>query len=161
MSDVSRREALRLGAGLAVGGGLLAGRDVLGDEPAKDEAPKEAKPVEDWKLKSAQENPEAFMFTQEITFKSSTTDPYTQFVKISPVKGSRQGYEEVLLPIGSMRIFRAYADKDEFTRKGGLYWKCGKSEGKIQFSEPGELVMAVRDRDGTVRCYSLEFDLRC
>jgi len=67
----------------------------------------------------------------------------------------------VLIRPGTMRIFRADAGKDEFTKKGGLYWKCGKAEGKFQFQEPGALVMALRDQDGTVRCYSLALDFRC
>jgi hypothetical protein len=67
----------------------------------------------------------------------------------------------VAVPRGSMRIFVADAGHDEFTRQGGMYWKCGKTQGKFQFKQIGAPVMVVRDKDGTVHCYSLVLDLRC
>ena len=60
-----------------------------------------------------------------------------------------------------MRVFRARTDVDDFTAKGGVYWKCGKDAGKFQFKTAGALVMVVRDHDGTVPCYQLGKDFRC
>jgi hypothetical protein len=67
----------------------------------------------------------------------------------------------IYVPSRSMRIFRADAGVDEFTKQGGLYWRLGNTRGKTQFKQPGALVMVVRDGEGTVHWYSLEFDLRC
>ena len=68
---------------------------------------------------------------------------------------------QVRVPSGAMRIFRADTNQDEFTRQGGIYWRFHEQKGRIQFNQPGALVMIVRDRDDTVRCYSLVHDLRC
>jgi hypothetical protein len=61
-----------------------------------------------------------------------------------------------------MRIFRADAGRDDFTKQGGWYWHCGKTEGQAQFvKQPGALIMVVRQMDGTVYWYLLIMDCRC
>ena len=151
-ADMNRRDAMKATAGLALGAGVLTGTEAIGQE---------AKKAADQLLETALKDPYVFMFAEEVTFKTSVTEPYTFNLVITSARDPRNGGETVEVRPGSMRIFRADADKDEFTRKGGVYWRCGKTEGKFQFKEPGALVMAVRDQDGTVRCYSLAIDARC
>ncbi|MCA9006906.1 MAG: hypothetical protein KDA70_16640 [Planctomycetaceae bacterium] len=150
MSDLSRRDAVKMVAGLGLGLGTLAARDAGAAETAQ---------PEDKMLKDASENPSRFMFTDQRTFK--TTPSGYRLVFTSAVRKPTDPKEGVSLLPASMRIFRADSDLDEFTRKGGLYWKCGKEEGQIQFKNPGEVIMAVYDQDGTVNCYSLFYDVRC
>lgn len=150
MSDLSRRDAVKLVAGLGLGMGALAAQDAAGAETAQ---------PEDKMLQDASENPARFMFTAQQTFK--TTPSGYRLVFTSAVRKPTDPKEGVSLLPASMRIFRADSDLDEFTRKGGLYWKCGKEEGQIQFKNPGELIMAVYDQAGTVNCYSLFYDARC
>jgi hypothetical protein len=59
-----------------------------------------------------------------------------------------------------MRVFRADAGVDEFTRKGGLRWEFFDQKGDITLAVPGAIVMAVRE-DDTVRCYTMTLDFRC
>jgi hypothetical protein len=80
----------------------------------------------------------------------------------------------VRVPSRSIRIFRADASVDEFTKKGGLHWVFRDKPGKVQLKVPtekewkppvaapgqGEIVMVVRDED-TVRCYAMSIDERC
>jgi len=160
MRDVSRRDAVKLAAGLAVGAGVLAAQQSPAQEATAASDPS-GKPSADRHLELALENPERFQFTEQFTFKTSTTDPHTQHLEITPVQASRLGYDVVAVPTGSMRMFRADAARDDFTKQGGLFWKCGKDEGKLQFKNAGPLVMVVRDKDGTVHCYSLAIDYRC
>ena len=150
MNDLSRREAVKMVAGLGLGLGTLAARDTGAAETAQ---------PEDKMLKDASENPARFIFTAQQTFK--TTPSGYRLVFTSAVRKPTDPKEGVSLLPASMRIFRADSDLDEFTRKGGLYWKCGKEEGQIQFKNPGEVIMAVYDQDGTVNCYSLFYDVRC
>jgi hypothetical protein len=160
MNNVNRRDVVKLAAGLAVGAGVLAAQPSPAQEAPAASDPS-GKPSVDRQLEMALKDPERFQFTEQFTFKTSTTDPHTQHLEITPVQGSRLGYDVVAVPTGTIRIFRADAAPDEFTKKGGLYWKCGKDQGKLQFKQPGPLVMVVRDKDGTVHCYSLAMDYRC
>lgn len=150
MGDMSRRDAVKLAAGLAVGAGAAGA------------ARGEAKPAGDPQLEAAIRNPYSFMFTEQVTFKTSTTEPHTFDLVITSGRNPHApGVSGVRIRPGTVSVFRADADRDEFTRKGGVYWKCGKATGRFQFKQPGALVMAVRDLDGTVRCYSLMIDVRC
>ncbi|HBL48173.1 MAG TPA: hypothetical protein DDZ90_32805 [Planctomycetaceae bacterium] len=150
MSDLSRRDAVKLVAGLGFGMGALSTRDAAGAEPAQ---------PEDKMLQAALENPSRFMFTAQRTFK--TTPSGYRLIFTSALRKPTDHPEGVSMLPASMRIFRANADQDEFTRKGGLYWKCDKEAGQIQFRNPGELIMVIYDQDGTVNCYSLFYDVRC
>ncbi len=152
MSDVSRRDAVKLAAALAVG--AIAASEASGEVPRKATATKTPDP----KLKLAFEDPEAFMFPEMVTFK---TDHHTEHLEFGPVKVARSGYDVVLVPTGAMRIFGTDLAHDEFTKQGGVYWRCGKTNGKFQFKTAATFVMVVRDLDGTTRCYSMAFDLRC
>jgi hypothetical protein len=108
-------------------------------------------------LDLALRSPEAFFFTEQ---GMSKTDPGFDLVVTSArdVQGNAQA---VPVRAGTMRIFRADAGKDGFTRQGGWYWRCGATQGKSQFQQPGALIMVVRQQDGTVHWYALQIDFRC
>lgn len=151
MRNVNRRDAVKLVAGLAVGAGHAG--------TARAEAPKpEAK---DMGLVGAKQNPESYFFTEQVTFKTSTTEPHTFNLVISSALDEQGKRESVEVRQGTMRLFRAAADIDDFTRDGGIYWACGKTKGSFQFKKAGALVLIVREMDGTVRAYSLTADVRC
>lgn len=152
MSDFSRRDAVRLAAALAVGATACDDNRAAGAE---------GNAGFDSKLPQSVDELSAMMFTEQVTFQSPTQGRNTQFLKISPAVGSTNPNAAVLVPTAALRLFRSEAGFDEFTKAGGLYWSCGSESGKITFKEAGGLVLVVRDRDGTVRCYSLQFDLRC
>jgi len=161
MSDLSRREAVKLAAGLAVGGGALAVGIVHG-ETAKETS--DPQPVADPELEDAIQNPQSFMFREQVTFRLKG-DGHSRALYITSARDPRERQDrnntQVRVPSGAMRIFRADTNQDEFTRQGGIYWRFHEQKGRIQFNQPGALVMIVRDRDDTVRCYSLVHDLRC
>lgn len=150
MSDLNRREAVKMVAGLSIGMGALTARGAVGAE--------DTKPA-DKMLQAALESPSRFMFTAQRTFK--TTPSGYPLIFTSALRKPTDHPEGVGMLPATMRIFRANADQDEFTRKGGLYWQCGREKGQLQFKHPGEVIMAVYDHDGTVNCYSLFYDLRC
>jgi hypothetical protein len=153
MSNVSRRDAVKLAAGLAVGAGGLAAQGARGQEPKKVADP----PPADTLLAHALKNPHGLMFGEEVVSKSDTG-----FDLVVSTARDVQGKPDTLnIRSGTMRVFRADAGVDEFTKRGGVYWKCGETEGKLQFKTLGALVMVVREKDGTVRWYSLHKDFRC
>ncbi|WP_339735215.1 hypothetical protein [uncultured Gimesia sp.] len=177
MSQVSRRDAVKMVAGMgivATGVGVIATRDSDSEaatkqkettgkpEPATQVAEKEdgnSKRI-DKELESALKDPSMFYFLEQVTFKKP--DRKYRLIFTSAYSNPEWDSQEVKLDrTGSMRIFRAIADQDEFTRQGGLYWKNHKTTGKIQFKHPGALVLAVCELDGTVNCYSLMHDFRC
>jgi hypothetical protein len=159
MEDMSRRDAVRLGASLAIGATVVANR-ALGQAQAADRQP--VKPANDPELAGALKNPYMFMFAEQVTFKTSTTAPHSFDLVITSARDPEGGHNDgVHVRPGTMRIFRADTGRDDFTRQGGIYWRCGDVQGKVRFKKPGPLVMVVRDQDGTVRCYSLEMDIRC
>lgn len=160
MIPVNRREALRLAAGMTAGVGVLGvGVSQAAGADAADTQPGVAH--DDPQLAQALANPQSFMFIEQIAFETPTTGPRTQFLAIGPCRGAPHGDVDTEVPLGSMRIFRADAERDDFTRQGGLYWRCGDERGTVKFERPGPLVMVVRERDGSVRCYALMLDLRC
>ncbi|QDT95859.1 hypothetical protein [Gimesia aquarii] len=153
MSDLSRRDAVKMVAGLTMGA-MVTG-DINGEENKK---------VADPLLDSARKWPWSFRIIEQVTFKTSPTQSNLFFTSAHAPGHLPKG---IRLLLGSMYVFRAETDHDEFTRQGGLYWECGKTKGKVQFkqkgtfNQQGALVMAIRDLEGTVNCYSLEPDLRC
>jgi hypothetical protein len=121
----------------------------------------EAAPPTDGELDNALKNPHVYMFGERVTSKTDPTAPHSFDLVITSARGVDGKPEQVMVRPGTMRIFRADAAVDEFTKKGGWYWKCGKVEGKSQFKEPGALIMVVRQQDGAVEWYSLVIDVRC
>jgi hypothetical protein len=177
MSHVSRRDAVKLVAGMgivATGVGVIATRESDSEAAAKPKQttskpePAKQKVVAkqddanskhiDRMLASALKDPSMFMFLEQVTFKKP--HPKHRLIITSAYGNPERDSQEVRLRTGSMRIFRAIADQDEFTRQGGVYWENNKTTGKIQFKHPGELVLAVCELDGTVNCYSMMIDLR-
>ena len=154
MRSFNRRDAVKLAAGLTLGVSVLAADEALGQETKK--------PAKDPQLETALASPYQFVFGEQVSFKTSTTEPHTFDLVITsardPVGTNNEG---ITVRPGTMRIFRADADRDEFTKKGGMYWRCGDTKGKVQFKEAGPLVMVVREHDGAVRCYTLALDYRC
>lgn len=120
-----------------------------------------AKAAVDGQLDNALKNPHEYMFGERVTSKTDPTAPKSFDLVIMSARGVDGKSEKVTVRPGTMRIFRADAGVDEFTQKGGWYWKCGKVEGKSQFKEPGALIMVVRQQDGAVEWYSLVIDVRC
>ena len=150
MGDVSRRNAVRVAASLAVGAGVFGSKAAPGQE---------AKESADPLLDLAHKNPQMFMFSEQVAFRIEG-DGHSRDLYMTSARDPQQG-GVVSVRAGSMRIFRADADRDAFTRQGGLYWRFRDTQGKAQFKQPGALVMVMRDFDDTVRCYSLVLDLRC
>ena len=141
-------------AGLAIlTATLVSGAQTPAGKPA-------AKPVDE-ELASAIKNPSNYFFSEQITFKTSVTDPHTFELIITSAKDPEHDRRGEIVRPGTMRIFRANANVDDFTKKGGFYWKCGTTEGKAEFKTPGAIIMVVRDMDGTVRCYTMFHDVRC
>ncbi len=158
MSDVTRRDAMKLTAGMAIGVGALGTGTALGQDGS---SKLNAKPVADSQLEVALKNPQMFMFTEQVVFETPVTGRNTFSVLFTSALDAHGKNKPAEIRRGSMGIFRADANRDAHTKKGGLYWKCGAKEGRIQFKHPGALVMAVREMDGTVRCYAMQIDLRC
>ena len=153
MANVNRRDAVKWAAGLAVGAGTTAA-------PAAQEPTK--KPAADTELAEAIKGTHAYMFAEEITFKTSVTARHSFDLVITSARDPIGTFiDGVHIRPGTSCVFRANTEKDEFTKKGGLYWKCGEATGKVKFATPGPLVLAVREHDGTVRLYPLVLDLRC
>lgn len=143
MSDINRREAVKVAAGLALGTGLFSASEVRSEV---------AKP-------SLTEFLESSMFAEEVTFQ---TNPDHAVLEISPIAESAQGYEVVSLRLGTLRVFLANLEHDDFTKQGGLYWTCGDQKGTFQLTpRAGASQMVLREKDGTVRCFSLIPDFRC
>ena len=179
MSAMNRRDAVKLTAGwtagLAIGAGGFSVREARGQlaGPAAEPQPVDAlthpqpavaaaqrEQAADPQLELALKEPQRFMFSEQVTFKLAV-DGHSRDLFITSARDPSGLSDSVRVPPGSMRIFRADADRDEFTKQGGIYWRFFETEGKVQFKRPGPLVMIVRDRDDTVRCYALVFDFRC
>jgi hypothetical protein len=128
----------------------------LSTMPAADSGRRE--PSADGLLELALQTPQAFMFAEHVT---STTGDSSKDLIVTSARSLQLNPETVIICPGTMRIFRADADRDDFTRQGGWHWHCGDTHGDSQFKQPGALIMVVRQQDGTVHWYSLVLDLRC
>ena len=157
MSDVSRRDAVKLAAGLAVGAGMLATQEAQGQAPHKLADPLPAQSPADAMLENALTTRQGWMFAEQVVSKSDTSYD----VVVTSARNSEGKKESVGIRTGTTHIFRADAGVDNFTKRGGWYWTCGKTEGQSEFKKPGALIMVLREQDGTVRWYSLEPDYRC
>jgi hypothetical protein len=120
-----------------------------GDPQAKDEA-----------LASAIKHPYSLMFGEQVEVKLGGDRRGRELVIMSARDEDQKSVKEYIRS-GTMRIFRADADMDEFTKQGGLHWWFNGKPGKVQFKQPGAIVMVVRDHDDNVRFYTLKLDLRC
>ena len=100
---------------------------------------------------------QAFMFDEQV----SSTCPETGDLVITSAQDAEGKPTALRVLPGTLRVFRADQRVDEFTGKGGWYWRCGDVQGKLQFAKPGALIVVVRGNDGTVHWYSLQFDFRC
>ena len=149
MRAINRRESAKLAAGLATGAGLAA--------PVRGELPK----VKDTQLANAKQLANPYMFAERVTFKASTTEPRSFNLVITSALNEQGVRESVSIRPGTVQVFRADADVDEKTKKGAVHWTCGAAKGTFEFKEPGALVLAVREQDGTVTCYTLVLDFRC
>jgi hypothetical protein len=112
-------------------------------------------------LEQAIQNPHSFMFSEQTTSKTNPQAPHSFALVITSARGLNGEAMTVSVRPGTMRIFRADTRVDEFTKQGGWYWECGEAKGKLQFKEPGALILVVRQHDGTVQWYSLVRDFRC
>lgn len=123
----------------------------------------------DQMLELALKSPQALQFCEELTTKLDSKADLV--VTSSRDAQGRQSY--VYVRTGTMRVFRADAVQDDFTKQGGWHWRCGDIKGKSQFKSPmgesiipppegaGPLVMVIRQLDGTAHWYSLTADFRC
>jgi hypothetical protein len=121
------------------------------------DVPATEKETGDRNLQEARSNPQVFVFGEQAF---SKTDPGFDVV-ITSARGVDGKQENVQVRTGTIRVFRADASRDNFTQAGGWYWRCGNTQNKTQFKEPGALIMVVRGHDGTVQWYSLHVDFRC
>src|SRR5258708_4623629 len=105
MPDVTRRDAVKLVAGLAVGAGGLGTQEAQSQEPKKAADPQPPKPPADTMLARALTNPQGFMFAEQIVSKSNTGFD----VVVTSARDPEGKPDRVLIPTGTMRIFRADA----------------------------------------------------
>lgn len=153
MSELQRRDAIRVVAGLAIGAVAVTrpGRGDTKGEPAK--------PEKDDILEAARRNPQNFMFTEKVSFLLET-DGASRELDITSALDVDRKLTKLRVPSNSMRVFRADTSRDDFTRQGGVYWSFRGQEGKVQFKQPGAIILMIRE-DEVVRCYALESDWRC
>jgi hypothetical protein len=152
MSEPSRRDVVKMAAGLAVGSGMAFGSPAAGQEP-------QGAGARDALLALALGNPQGFMLTGPATFRVEG-DGASRDLIITSARDPQGRSTPVHVPSWSMRVIRADADVDEFTKQGGLYWRFRDKQGKLKLKSPGEIVMVVRE-DNTVRCYLMTPDARC
>ena len=151
MSDVTRRDLVKLAAGLAVGAGAVAGNEAVALEAIK--------PATDGELRIDLTSLAGYRLAEQVTTKIDDTGHSCDLVITSAILDGQSTF--VYVRSNQVRVFRADAGIDEFTKLGGLYWRFGDSKGKMQFKKPGALVMVLRDGKGMVNWYSLAIDFRC
>ncbi len=148
MSKSTRRDVVKLAAGLAAASAVPA----TGEELARPEAGDSA-------LQRAMDNPQIHMLSEPVTFQLET-DRFSRDLHITSARDQQGKSMRVRVPSHSVRIFRADAAVDDFTRQGGLHWRFNGKDGKTLLKHPGGIVMVVREGD-TVRCYTMTPDFRC
>jgi hypothetical protein len=139
---------------------LVAAAKLAAPVPAAKPAPQPAAEPADPMLASALRDPYIFFFGETATSKTDPTAPHSFDLVITSAKNVKGEREKVYVRRGTIRIFRADAGVDEFTKQG-WYWTCGGKEGQTQFKEPGAVVMVVYQHDGTIQWHSLHLDVRC
>jgi len=161
MTDLNRRSLVKLAAGMAMGAAATGTGTATADEsdflfPAR---PADGK-AKDEALQQAINYPYSYMFSEQVNVKLEG-DRHSRDMVITSALDANQRATKHYIRSGTMRIFRANADLDEFTKQGGLYWRFNGKDGTVQFKKAGAVVMVVRDHDDNVRFYTLQLDLRC
>jgi len=164
---------VKCAAGLAVGSGLATAGSAFAQETDKPAGAAQAKSADE-SLAWARRSPQSFMLSAPQIF-ALDIDNYSRDLYITSARDEHGNPERVRVPSQSVRIFRADANLDEFTRQGGMHWHFRDKPGKVKLpkatgseqvklsaAQPvrGEKVMVVRDRE-TVRCYTMTPDERC
>ena len=151
MTDVTRRDLVKLVASLAVGAGAVAANEATAQEAVK--------PAADAELQMDLTSLGGYRLAEHVTAKIDDTGSSRDLVITSAIVDGQSTL--VYVRSNQMRVFRADTGVDEFTKQGGLYWRFGDAKGKVQFKKPGTLVIVVRDDKGTVNWYRLAIDFRC
>lgn len=149
MDTLNRRNAVKLAASLTIGTGLTAHAAFSDDKPKMDT-----------ELAAAGQGLSAYMFREEVTVKL-VGDGRSRDLVITSARDAELRETLIYVRSGTMRVFRADAEKDDFTKSGGIYWRFFGKEGTVKFKTPGALVMVVRNHDDTVKFYTLAPDIRC
>ena len=160
MSAISRRQVIKLAAGLGVAPAAAAAGPGEAQVPKQPDGRQQTRPGTDALLAQAMQDPQTFMLTGPVTFHlGAGHESYDLF--ITSARDVDRNRYLVHVPSRSIRIFRADAEMDSFTGQGGLYWRFRDRQGKVKLASPGEIVMVMRDGDDTVRCYIMTPDFRC
>ena len=157
MTEINRRDAVKLAAGLAGGAGALIQQAGADEKPGVEGV--QPLPTNDAALAQALTDPWRFMFSEQVTFKLEGDGSHE--LTITSAKDAEGKPARIFVRSACLRVFRADAAVDAFTREGGVYWQFDKRLGTFKFKEPGALILIVREHDDTVRCYSLAIDFRC
>ena len=151
MRPINRRTAIRQAAAVSLTSALAA----------TGASGQTLKTTVDALLIQARKCPNFLMFGESATFQTSTTEPNTFALVFTSAVDENGKREMIEVRPGTMTIFRADARVNEETKKGGVLWKCGAKSGTVTFKQPGQIILAVREHDGTVRCHTLVHDFRC
>jgi hypothetical protein len=160
MSEVNRRNVVKFAAVSALWPRMAICGRASGEEPnTLSELPRAQEP-KDAPLANAIRSPQSFILSDAEVFRLEGDGRSRDLIITSAIneEGKRL---HVHVPSGSIRIFRADADVDEFTGQGGLYWRFQDKPGKTKLSRSGEIMMVMREGYDTVRCYVMTIDLRC
>src|SRR5690349_297607 len=133
MKQVNRRDAVKLGAALAMGVGTAA-ECFAADEPKAGDGQ-----IVDRGLERALKSPSTYMFGEQMTFELAG-DGHSRELFFTSARDMQGQKVKVRVPSMCTRVFRADSGQDEFTTQGGVYWTFWKAGGKIQFKQPGALV---------------------
>jgi hypothetical protein len=166
-NEVTRRDAIKFAAVLAVGTGATTADVALGQQADTPTEAADAKVKRDEYLAQAKQYPESFMLGEpEILVLKADGRGYDLVVTSARDEEGRPA--EVGIRSRCVRIFRADPTVDEFTKQGGLYWRFRDIPGKVMLKDNsgfdhlrfGLIVMAVRDEQ-EIRLYTMTIDLRC
>jgi hypothetical protein len=157
MGGMKRRDAVKHLAGLAV---LGTGSVIVVPATAAEGEQQQKKVPQDPILKTAVASPQAFMLSEPVSFTIEGDGRSRDLIVISSLNEDGKQIP-VRVPSGTMRVFRADASVDDFTKQGGVYWKFYNTSGKVQLSTPDAIVMILREGNDTVHCYEMTVDLRC
>jgi hypothetical protein len=156
MKAVTRRDVVKFAAAASVA--VAGGATAIGQERKEPvDAPPPAPP--DSLLALAVASPQSFALGVPVTFRFQS-DGHSRDLVFTQVLDEQERQVTVHLRSGTVRIFRADAGVDDFTKRGGLRWEFFDQKGEIQLETPGAIVMAVREND-RVRCYTMTPDYRC
>ena len=144
MAVTNRREAMKLAAGLALAAGVATEAPASGQEPKPSALPPHPKAPADFELVTARSSPEAFMLGDPVTFKIKG-DGYSRDLVITSALDESGKPAPVYVRSSSVRVFRADAGVDDFTKSGGLHWRFHDKTGKVRLPSAGEIVMIVRE----------------